>query len=82
MRSAAPQRPNHVLICATGTWLAYNCWGGANHCDGIAGPDANAFSPVMSTQRPWLRRFCKLPQGAPRALPEQPPHPDDMVRYP
>ncbi|SLN22265.1 hypothetical protein ROA7450_00819 [Roseovarius albus] len=72
----------YVLICATGTWLAYNCWGGSNHYEGITGPEGNAFSPVVSTQRPWTRGFCKLPEGAPRAVPEVPHVPRAMVRYP
>ena len=80
----APDRPPapYLLICATGTWLAYNCWGGSNHYEGITGPDGNAFSPVVSTQRPWTRGFCKLPEGAPRAVPEAPQDPGGMVRYP
>ena len=72
----------HVLIFATGTWVAYNCWGGSNHYEGITGPKGNAFSPVLSTQRPWTRGFCKLPSGAPRALPNIPLQPSEMVRYP
>lgn len=80
----APDKPPapFVLICATGTWLAYNCWGGSNHYEGITGPDRNAFSPVVSTQRPWTRGFCKLPEGAPRAVPDVPHVPGGMVRYP
>ena len=74
--------PPYVLVCATGTWLAYNCWGGSNHYEGITGPEGNAFSPVVSTQRPWSRGFCKLPEGAPRALRENPTRPGEMVRYP
>ncbi|WP_170467767.1 N,N-dimethylformamidase beta subunit family domain-containing protein [Ruegeria arenilitoris] len=74
--------PRMVMICATGTWLAYNCWGGSNHYEGITGPEGNAFSPVVSTQRPWSRGFCKLPTGAPRAVPEVPHTPGNMVRYP
>lgn len=74
--------PPYVLVCATGTWLAYNCWGGSNHYEGITGPNGNAFSPVLSTQRPWTRGFCRLPEGAPRALREQPTRPGEMVRYP
>ncbi len=79
-----PSRPPapYVLVCATGTWLAYNCWGGSNHYEGIAGPERNRYAPVVSTQRPWSRGFCKLPAGAPRALPEVPPKSGDMVRYP
>ena len=82
LRSAADTPPPYALICATGTWLAYNCWGGSNHYEGITGRDGNEFSPVVSTQRPWSRGFCKLPEGAPRALAAQPPKPGDMVRYP
>lgn len=79
--SDAPPPP-YVLVCATATWLAYNCWGGSNHYEGITGPDGKSFSPVVSTQRPWTRGFCKLPEGAPRALREQPTRPGEMVRYP
>ncbi|MDU8927364.1 DUF6605 domain-containing protein [Alisedimentitalea sp. MJ-SS2] len=82
LRSAADITPPYVMVCATGTWLAYNCWGGSNHYEGITGPDGNAFSPVLSTQRPWTRGFCKLPKGAPRALKKEPPVPGEMVRYP
>lgn len=82
VRSVDADRAPYVLVCATGTWLAYNCWGGSNHYEGITGPAQNAFSPVLSTQRPWSRGFCKLPDGAPRALTEAPPKPGEMVRYP
>ncbi|MBE1283996.1 MAG: hypothetical protein GJ676_11855 [Rhodobacteraceae bacterium] len=81
IRDASRPAP-YLLVCATGTWVAYNCWGGSNHYEGITGPDHNAFSPILSTQRPWTRGFCKLPQGAPRAVPEHPAKPGDMVRYP
>lgn len=55
----APHLPRapYVLVCATGTWLAYNCWGGSSHYEGITGPAGNEFSPVVSTQRPWSRGF-------------------------
>ena len=82
LRSTPETVPPYVLVCATGTWVAYNCWGGSNHYEGITGPNGNAFSPILSMQRPWTRGFCKLPQGAPRALPDQPHKPGDMVRYP
>ncbi|MTI01906.1 MULTISPECIES: N,N-dimethylformamidase beta subunit family domain-containing protein [Alphaproteobacteria] len=80
----APSKPPtpYLLVCATGTWLAYNCWGGSNHYEGITGPKGNAFSPIVSTQRPWTRGFCKLPEGAPRAVPEGAHVPGGMVRYP
>jgi len=76
-----PPKP-YLLVCATGTWLAYNCWGGSNHYEGITGPEGKSFSPVVSTQRPWSRGFCNLPVGAPRALPDQPPKHGEMTRYP
>ncbi|WP_298849170.1 N,N-dimethylformamidase beta subunit family domain-containing protein [uncultured Ruegeria sp.] len=81
-RAAEKPAAPYVLVCATGTWLAYNCWGGSNHYEGIAGPDCNAFSPVVSTQRPWTRGFGKLPAGAPRAVADVPHVPGEMVRYP
>jgi len=71
-----------VLICATGTWLAYNCWGGSNFYEGIAGENADAPATQVSTQRPWTRGFCKLPQGAPRPVAEVAGDPGSMVRYP
>lgn len=71
-----------LLVCATGTWMAYNCWGGSNAYEGVTGDDGRQFSPVLSNQRPWTRGFCKLPAGAPRAIPEAPPEPGQMVRYP
>lgn len=71
-----------LLLCATGTWVAYNCWGGSNHYEGNCGEGGDEFSPVLSTQRPWTRGFCWLPAGAPRALPETPVRPGDMARYP
>lgn len=83
LRQCASAEPApYLLVCATGTWLAYNCWGGSNHYEGLTGPNRNAFSPVVSTQRPWTRGFCKLPDGAPRAVPEGPHVPGGMVRYP
>ncbi len=71
-----------LLLCATGTWVAYNDWGGSNHYEGITGADGRQFSPILSIKRPWTRGFCKLPQGAPRALPVRQSVPGEMVRYP
>lgn len=73
---------NLTLVCATGTWLAYNCWGASNHYEGIVQDNSTKFSPVVSTQRPWSRGFCKLPVGAPRALMDSPAQSGEMVRYP
>ncbi|OAB55082.1 hypothetical protein AY600_02130, partial [Phormidium willei BDU 130791] len=83
IRAAAEAAPApSLLLCATGTWVAYNCWGGSNAYEGLCGPGGDSFSPVLSTQRPWTRGFCRQPEGAPRAVPEQPPAPGEMVRYP
>ncbi len=81
LRAKRPQAPL-LLVCATGTWVAYNCWGGSNAYEGIAGADGRSFSPQLSTQRPWTRGFCKLPEGAPRTVLEVPARPGAMVRYP
>ncbi len=75
-------RARILLVCATGTWVAYNDWGGSNAYQGITGENGDEFSPVLSTQRPWTRGFCKLPPGAPRTVPDTPGNPEDMVRYP
>ncbi len=71
-----------LLLCATGTWLAYNCWGGSSAYEGITGEQGDQFSPYLSWQRPWTRGFCKLPKGAPRAVAQHPPTDGEMVRYP
>ncbi|AIC29981.1 hypothetical protein IE4771_PB00252 (plasmid) [Rhizobium etli bv. mimosae str. IE4771] len=61
------RKPGRILqVAATGTWLAYNTWGGSNHYDGLTGPNRNLWSPKVSTQRPWARGFVVLPPGAPR----------------
>jgi hypothetical protein len=71
-----------ALVCATGTWVAYNDWGGANSYKGFEGPEADQFSPILSTQRPWARGFCKLPAGAPRTVPDKPLPAGTPARYP
>lgn len=61
------RKPGRILqVAATGTWLAYNTWGGSNHYEGITGPNRDQYSPIVSTQRPWGRGFVLLPPGAPR----------------
>ncbi len=81
LRAARPQAPL-LLLSATPTWVAYNCWGGSNAYEGLCGPDGRSFSPRLSLERPWTRGFCKLPEGAPRTLPDRPLPPGSMVRYP
>ncbi len=96
-RNGQPIRCHHVLIvlpqpgrkqvrilqvAATGTWLAYNTWGGSNHYEGITGPNHNLYSPVVSTQRPWCRGFVVVPPGAPRVPLEVAMPPGAVPRYP
>jgi hypothetical protein len=71
-----------VLVCATGTWFAYNEWGGSNHFEGIAGPNNDEFSTRLSIHRPWSRGFVWLPQGAPRTALAKPPAQNAAARYP
>ncbi len=55
-RRGAPHPENPpgriLLMFATGTWTAYNDWGGANHYFGTWGPSKNEGSPVLSLKRP------------------------------
>ncbi|RWO89351.1 N,N-dimethylformamidase beta subunit family domain-containing protein [Mesorhizobium sp.] len=77
------RKPGRVLqVAATGTWLAYNTWGGSNHYQGITGPDRNQYSPIVSTQRPWCRGFVVLPKDAPRVPLEVAVPPKTVPRYP
>jgi len=71
-----------LLISATGTWSAYNDWGGSNHYTGIAGPEGNEFSPILSLDRPLARGFVVLPGDAPRAALASPPRAGEPVSYP
>ncbi|RVC60571.1 N,N-dimethylformamidase beta subunit family domain-containing protein [Mesorhizobium sp.] len=79
----AGRKPGRILqVAATGTWLAYNTWGGSNHYDGITGPDHNQYSPIVSTQRPWCRGFVVLPPQAPRVPLELIMPPRTVPRHP
>ncbi|TJV20434.1 MAG: hypothetical protein E5Y16_30775, partial [Mesorhizobium sp.] len=60
----------------------YNDFGGANHYFGIAGPDHNLPSPVLSLERPWARGIVWLPAGAPRICADHLPDFGDAPRYP
>ena len=67
----APRDPGRatgtVLVLATGTWVAYNDWGGANAyrrtMDGIASEEP---APRLSLRRPMARGLLRMPAGAPR----------------
>jgi len=83
LRSNAPGREQRLLLVSpTGTWCAYNNWGGSNHYEGVCGPDGNRFSPQLSLERPLPRGFVVLPDDAPRAALATVPDADEAVSYP
>ena len=55
-----------LMLLATGTWCAYNDWGGSNHYQGLTGPAQGDFAPHVSVLRPWATGFVAWPDGAPR----------------
>lgn len=71
-----------LLVAATGTWTAYNDWGGSNHYEGITGPGGDRFSPVLSLDRPFAKGFVSLPADAPRIPLKEPPALGAPLRYP
>ena len=71
-----------LLVSSTGTWCAYNNWGGSNHYEGITGPEAKDFSPLLSLERPLPTGFVVLPDDAPRAALAYTPAHDEPVSYP
>jgi len=83
LRSNSPNRQHRLLlVSSTGTWCAYNNWGGSNHYEGITGPEGKDYSPVLSLQRPLPRGFVVLPEDAPRAALAASPGHDEPVSYP
>ncbi|TIL77891.1 MAG: hypothetical protein E5Y76_09335, partial [Mesorhizobium sp.] len=76
------KRGGVLQVAATGTWLAYNTWGGSNHYEGITGPNRDQYAPMVSTQRPWCRGFVVLPKEAPRVPLEVAVPPKTVPRYP
>jgi hypothetical protein len=79
---AGPQPQRILQIAATGTWTAYNTWGGSNHYRGITGPKHDQCATTVSIERPWCRGFVVLPEGAPRVPLEISPPPASAPRYP
>lgn len=80
LRAAAPDRGRVAMILATGTWCAYNDWGGSNHYQGLTGPEGADFAPHVSLHRPWAKGFVRWPADAPRI-----PHASPLLsrpRYP
>jgi hypothetical protein len=78
----ATQRGRLLMLLPTGTWSAYNDWGGANHYAGRDGPSGDLASPILSLERPWTRGLVWLPEGAPRICAAPPPEPNTATRYP
>ena len=79
LRAAEPTA-KIAMILATGTWCAYNDWGGSNHYQGLTGPEGGAFAPHVSLLRPWATGFVSWPDDAPRI-----PHASPLLsrpRYP
>jgi hypothetical protein len=77
-----PRKPRAriAMILATGTWCAYNDWGGSNAYQGLCGPTGTEFAPEVSLLRPWATGFVRWPRGAPRI-----PHASPLLsrpRYP
>ncbi|MFN0115351.1 MAG: N,N-dimethylformamidase beta subunit family domain-containing protein [Paracoccaceae bacterium] len=78
----SPKSGRILLVAATGTWAAYNDWGGTNHYEGLCGPGRNLPSPVLSLERPLARGFVSLPPGSPRAVLRKAPGPMEAPSYP
>ncbi len=65
LRATRPQSAI-LLVLATGTWCAYNDWGGSNHYQGIVGPRQTDAAFEVSLLRPWATGLVRWPEGAPR----------------
>ena len=73
LRAAQPQA-RIAMVLATGTWCAYNDWGGSNHYQGLTGPEGQTFAANVSVHRPWAKGFVQWPEGAPRIPHSSPPN--------
>ncbi|MGR3395810.1 N,N-dimethylformamidase beta subunit family domain-containing protein, partial [Pseudooceanicola nanhaiensis] len=83
VRPTPETRQGRILfMLATGTWTAYNDWGGANHYFGTWGPNGNEGSPHLSLHRPWTRGMLWLPKGAARIAQNRIPEMNDLPGYP
>lgn len=83
VKAAPSRRPKAALVLTTGTMLAYNDWGGANHYRGLGDdPRDDAGSPVSSTRRPIARGMIRKPAGAPREANHMTPPIGGAPRYP
>ena len=73
-----------LMILTTGTYVAYNDWGGANAYRSVVDNEATDVpAPRLSLLRPWARGFLRLPAGAPRHAdaPDLPPHAAPRLLY-
>jgi hypothetical protein len=83
VRPLPGRKPNRILqVAASGSWTAYNTWGGSNHYQGITGPRRNQYATTVSIERPWCRGFVVLPDDAPRVPLEFAMPPATAPRYP
>jgi hypothetical protein len=83
VRPLPGEKPDRILqVAATGTWTAYNTWGGSNHYQGITGANRDQYATTVSLERPWCRGFVVLPDEAPRVPLELDPPPGSAPRYP
>jgi hypothetical protein len=79
LKPANPAAKLAIVLC-TGTWCAYNDWGGSNHYQGLTGPSGQDFAGEVSLLRPWASGFVRWPDDAPRI-----PHASPLLtrpRYP
>ncbi|MDZ4095855.1 MAG: DUF6605 domain-containing protein [Paracoccaceae bacterium] len=74
---AGAQRNRILMLLATGTWAAYNDWGGSNHYQGLTGPMERSYAPHVSLLRPWAKGFVAWPKGARRI-----PHASPLLEKP
>jgi len=65
LKPAAPTA-KLAIVLTTGTWCAYNDWGGSNHYQGLTGPSGRDFAAEVSLLRPWATGFVRWPADAPR----------------
>ncbi|QPC85361.1 hypothetical protein GA830_00350 [Mesorhizobium sp. NBSH29] len=79
---ARPKIGRILHVASTGTWTAYNTFGGSNHYQGITGPNRDMYAPTVSIERPFCRGFVVLPPDAPRVPLEITVPPATAARYP
>ena len=76
LRAATPTA-RLAMVLTTGTWCAYNDWGGSNHYQGLCGAKGDGFAPEVSLARPWAKGLVHWPECAPRI-----PHASPLLTRP